>query len=240
MARMTTAEHVETCVVDLPSGPVPIPLRWTRVRSSPATVILAPGAGAGADHPFLRSAAEVLASYGLSTVRFDFAYRAQGRRMPGPAAHAVLAWKTVFDRVHGDDAGAPVVAMGKSYGGRMASMAAAAGDIRAHALIYLGYPLHPPGRPDRERVAHLTEVSTPQLFLSGRRDPFVAPTERLEEIVAALPGAAVEWIDDAGHSFELPRDRRTSHEVAAEALSRAREFLRPILLSPRDTPGGRV
>lgn len=107
------------------------------------TLILAHGAGAGRDHPFLVGFTTAMRSQGWRTVRFDFPYVTQGRRMPGPAAHAISTWQAVVDALSSEPG--PLIAAGKSYGGRMASMAAATEQALAvDALVYLGYPFHPP------------------------------------------------------------------------------------------------
>ena len=99
---------------------------------------------------------------GIATVRFNFPYVEAGRRMPGPAAHAIATWTAVSAFAGEFAGGKPVFASGKSYGGRMASMAAAEGAIDPAGLVYLGYPLHPPGEPAKARVAHLPDVTQPR------------------------------------------------------------------------------
>src|SRR5690606_18213888 len=127
-------------------------------------VAIAHGAGAGMDHPFLVGFAEALRADGFTTVRFNFPYSEAGRRMPGPAAHAILTWRAVVAEIRSQSPDARVWACGKSYGGRMASMAASE-NLEVDGLVYLGYPLHPPGRPDKPRVEHLPAVRQPQLFV---------------------------------------------------------------------------
>lgn len=235
---MTAVESTPTCVVELPSGTVSLPVFRIDPPAPRATVILAPGAGAGAAHPFMAAMAAAIATIGMSVVRFDFPYRVLGRRMPGPARHSLLAWAAVFEHVRLEGGCVPTLAMGKSYGGRMASMATAEDMIDPDALVYLGYPLHPPGRPENERAAHLPLITVPQLFVSGSRDPFILPAERWDAIVRTCPAASIAWIEGAGHSFELPRDRRTAVDVAASVLAEARDFLEDVVSEQRDTPGG--
>jgi len=107
-------------------------------------------------------------------------------------------------------------AAGKSYGGRMASMAAAEGAIAPAGLVYLGYPLHPPGEPAKARVAHLPDVAAPQLFVEGTKDPFVDPHDQLAEAVASCQAATVHWIEGGGHSFEVKGRKRPADEIGAE------------------------
>src|SRR5690606_6233196 len=149
--------------IELPSGAVSIPVAFE--GDGEGAVIIAHGAGAGMDHPFLLGFAAGLRERGLRTVRFDFPYRALGRRMPGPAAHAITTWRAVVDAVRARTDG-PVWAAGKSYGGRMASMAVADG-LQVEGLAYLGYPLHAPGKPEKPRAEHLPAIEVPQLFVEG-------------------------------------------------------------------------
>src|SRR3546814_15692777 len=103
----------------------------------------------------------------------------------------------------------------------MSSMAAAEGAITPAGLVYLGYPLHPPGRPDKVRTTHLPDVSAPQLFVSGTRDAFVDPRAQLEEAVASCQEARLVWIEGAGHSFEgRSEERRVGKECVSTCRSR--------------------
>jgi uncharacterized protein len=211
--------------VDLPAGRVDVPADWTRGDGS-ATVIVAHGAGAGREHPFLTGFAAALNEHGAATLLFDFPYRAAGRRMPGPAAHAIATWHAVAARAIELGDGAPWFAAGKSYGGRMASMAAADGDFSPAGLVYLGYPLHPPGRPEKLRAEHLPRVGAPQLFLSGTRDPFVDPHAQLEDAVASCRDARLEWVEGGDHSFAVAGRKRPPVEVGADTAARVLPFLR--------------
>ncbi|GAA4490848.1 alpha/beta family hydrolase [Microbacterium panaciterrae] len=216
---------------------IPVPLPAGEVRVSAAfgstgdvaapVVVLAHGAGAGMDHPFLLGFAAALRAQGLQTLRFNFPYVEAGRRMPGPAAHAILAWRAVVAEATRRAGGAPVIACGKSYGGRMASMAAAGEHgLDAAALVYLGYPLHPQGRPEKLRVEHLPAVPQPQLFVEGSNDPFIQPVSQLEEAVASCRDARIAWIDGGGHSFEVKGHKRPADEVGASLASLVAEFTR--------------
>jgi len=107
----------------------------------------------------------------------------------------------------------------------MASMAVAEG-MPAAGLVFLGYPLHPPGRPDKARDEHLPGVDVPLLFLQGRNDPFAIPNEQLDELVARLgPIATLEWIEDANHSFEVKGRKRPAAEIGASLAPRAQAFM---------------
>lgn len=211
--------------VALPTGAVTVPLIWNRAADPAACVVLAHGAGAGPEHPFLDGFAARLSSAGITVVRFPFPYVVAGRRLPGPAAHAVATWRAVVDSVDAAASGIPLIAAGKSYGGRMASVAAAERAISPDGLVYLGYPLHPPGRPDRLRTEHLPLVEQPQLFVSGTRDPFVDPVRDLESAVAACRDAEVRWVDGGRHSFETTGGPRDASIVGAAIADLVRPWI---------------
>lgn len=202
--------------VALPNGEVTVSVELESPASEPwAALALAHGAGGGMDHPFLTGFAEALQASGIATLRFAFPYREAGRRMPGPPAHAVATWAAVGAHLTATVPGVPFVAAGKSYGGRMASMAAAEGVIDPAALVYLGYPFHAPGKPDAERGEHLADVRPPQLFVEGDADPFIQPLDRFERAVATAPDAEIAWLRGARHSFEVAGVKRTPEEVGA-------------------------
>ncbi|MGW8484313.1 alpha/beta hydrolase family protein [Microbacterium sp. NPDC055903] len=213
-----SAEQID---VELPTGTVTIPLEWT--GSGRGTVVIAHGAGAGMAHPFLVGFADALAKTGFTTVRFDFPYRAQGRRMPGPAAHAITAWNAVVDAVRARAEG-PVWAAGKSYGGRMASMAVSEG-MSVDALVYLGYPLHAPGKPEKPRSEHLPAITAAQLFVEGTNDPFIQPIEQFEAVVSCCQNARVAWIEGGGHDFQIKGMKRPAEQAGASLAPIVGEFL---------------
>ena len=212
--------------VVLPSGAVEVSAAFEEPSDAWATIAIAHGAGAGYRHPFLLGFARGMRAEGVATLRFNFPYLEAGRRMPGPAAHAVSAWGAVHADLAERAGGLPVFASGKSYGGRMASMAAAEGAIDPAGLVYLGYPLHPPGDPSKPRVAHLPAVTQPQLFVEGTTDPFIHPHAQLEEAVATCSDATVQWIEGGGHSFEVKGGKRPADEVGAGLAPLVARFLR--------------
>jgi predicted alpha/beta-hydrolase family hydrolase len=126
----------------------------------------------------------------------------------------------------------PMFASGRSYGGRMASMAAADDMIRPAGLAYLGYPLHPPGRPEQPRVAQLPAIAAPQLFVSGSNDPFVDPHGQLEDAVASCQASTLHWIEGGGHSFEVKGRKRPADEIGAELAPVIAEWMRGVLAAP--------
>lgn len=201
--------------VDLPAGRTRVSALVQAPADPVAVVLLAHGAGAGMEHPFLTGLADALEQARFAVVRFVFPYLEAGRRMPGPAAHATATWIAAMRDAERRFPGLPVIAAGKSYGGRMASMAAAEGLIAPAGLVYLGYPLHPPGAPEKLRAAHLPAITAPQLFVEGTRDPFLQPLEQFAEVVAHCQLAEVVWIEGGGHSFDVAGTKRPAYEIGA-------------------------
>lgn len=210
--------------VDLPTGPTTVSGDWVPGTNG-ATVIVAHGAGAGKDHPFLIGFAEALAASGFATLRFNFPYVEQGRRMPGPATHAIATWNAVVDVARANDPAARIWACGKSYGGRMASMAVADGLV-VDGLVYLGYPLHAPGKSEKPRAEHLAGITVPQLFVEGSNDPFIQPLDQFADVVATCQDARVAWIDGGGHSFEVKGVKRAASEIGASLSPLVADFTR--------------
>lgn len=219
-------ESEERIAVPLPAGIAEVSAAHAAPEGAWATIVVAHGAGAGYRHPFLLGFARGMREHGVATVRFNFPYTEAGRRMPGPAVHAIAAWSAVAHWTEERFPGAPVWASGKSYGGRMASMAAAERMIRPAGLVYLGYPLHPPGDPAKARVAHLPSVDLPQLFVEGTNDPFVDPHEQLEDAVSSCSDATIAWIEGGGHSFEVKGRKRPADQVGAELAPLVAAYLR--------------
>ncbi|MGL4257348.1 MAG: alpha/beta hydrolase family protein [Microbacterium sp.] len=201
--------------VALPAGEFPVSAAFARPDDAWALVAVAHGAGAGMRHPFLSGFVGALFTEGVATLRFTFPYLEAGRRMPGPAAHAIATWSAVEAEATRQAPDLAFWAAGKSYGGRMASMAAAESAISPAGLAYLGYPLHPPGSPEKARTAHLPDVRQPQLFIEGSNDPFIEPHDQFERAVASCQDAETVWIDGGGHSFEIKGRKRPADEVGA-------------------------
>ena len=158
--------------------------------STPAGLLLTPGAGANRESPALVAVEHALADVEppVPVRRVDFPYRTEGRRMPDRPPVAVAHLRTEA-AAWADELGVPTDRLllgGRSYGGRMCSMAVAEG-LPAAGLVLLSYPLHPPGRPEKLRVEHFGQIEVPTLFVSGDKDQFGTPDE-LAEHVAAIPG----------------------------------------------------
>lgn len=197
---------------------------YARPHTPAATVVVAHGAGTGMEHPFLAGFTRALNDLGLATLRFNFPYREAGRKFPDRPPAAIAAWRAAMAEAAARAGGEPLWAAGKSFGGRMASMAVAEG-MPAAGLVYLGYPLHPPGKPEKLRDEHLYGLTLPMLFLQGTRDPFATP-ELLETVVARIgPSAALEWLEGGGHTFDVAGTKRSADEVGASLAGPAAAFI---------------
>jgi uncharacterized protein len=183
-----------------------------------AVIVLAHGAGAGMRSDFMEFQAEALAAAGLTCLRFEFPYMQAGRKAPDKAAVLEETWTAVAAEARARAGDRPVVLGGKSMGGRIASQAVAAG-ATADGLAFHGYPLHPPGRPDRIRKAHLPDVRVPMLFVEGTRDPF-CPLDTLREVVAETGiDATVAVIDGGDHSFKVRTSSGRSTKAAWQEVA---------------------
>jgi uncharacterized protein len=170
------------------------------------TLILGHGAGADQTSSFMVTFATGLAARGIGAVTFNFLYTEHGRRVPDPNGRLEACWRAVIAAVrHGISGGEKLAIGGKSMGGRIASQVAAAGLGDLVGLVFLGYPLHPPGRPDRLRAVHLGQVKAPMLFVQGSRDAFGTP-EELQPIIKELgPSADLCVVEGGDHSFKVPK-----------------------------------
>jgi predicted alpha/beta-hydrolase family hydrolase len=190
-----------------------------------ACYVLAHGAGAGMTHPFMAVIAQGFAQRGLATLRYQFPYMERGSKRPDVPA---LAHATVRAAVmEASRFNVPLFAGGKSFGGRMTSQAQALSPLPGvRALVFLGFPLHPPGKPSDERAKHLFAVQIPMLFLQGMRDEF-ANIELLEPLCKRLgPRATLKLFQDADHSFRVPaRTGRKDLQVREELLNIVAEWI---------------
>jgi uncharacterized protein len=183
------------------------------------TLILGHGAGAGQTSDFIVGFASGLAARGIDMVTFDFLYREQGRRIPDPNDRLEACWRAVIDAVRDRMASdhAELAIGGKSMGGRIASQVAATGIGDLAGLVFLGYPLHPPGRPDRLRAKHLPDIKAPMLFVQGSRDTFGAPDELRPIVTSLAPLADLYVVEGGDHSFKV----RKGSDVSQEDIYRA-------------------
>ncbi|MGZ4660279.1 MAG: alpha/beta hydrolase family protein [Arthrobacter sp.] len=211
--------------ISISVGDIPVSGVYARPENPLATLVVAHGAGAGMDHPFLSGFTRALNAEGVATLRFNFPYREAGRKFPDRPPVAVAAWRAAMEAAAARSDGEPLWAAGKSFGGRMASMAVAEG-MEAAGLVYLGYPLHPPGKPDKLRDEHLYGLSLPMLFLQGTRDTF-ATHDLLETVVSRIgPNATLQWREGGDHSFAVAGAKRSAEDVGASLAGPVLEFLR--------------
>ena len=191
-------------------------------------VVLAHGAGGDLNNPLLVVLQRLLANAGHLAVTFNFPYAEAGRRSPDPPGRLESTWRAVLAAVRDDPDLAParVVAGGKSMGGRMASQVAAAG-APVDALLLLGYPLHPAGRPDERRIAHFPRVTVPSLFVQGTRDALCG-IDLLQEALGGLGGPwRLHVVADGDHSFRVTRrSGRSEAEVWEEIGGAVLEWVR--------------
>ena len=182
-----------------------------------ALLLLAHGAGAGMQHAFMEALAGGLAGEGVATLRYQFLYMEAGRRRPDPQPVLRKTVRSAVAEARAVAGGLPLFAGGKSMGGRMTSLAAAAeplGDV--HGLVFFGFPLHPAGKPGVERAAHLRDVTLPTCFLQGTRDK-LADLDLLRPVLEDLDGATLHVVEGADHGFHvLKRSGRTDEEVLRE------------------------
>lgn len=196
-------------------------------RGAIATLVLAHGAGAGMDHPFLAGFCRAIAEARVATVRFNFPYVERRRRAPDREPILRATWTSIVDAVGTEARARPVLVGGKSLGGRIASMCVADG-MAADALVFLGYPLHPPGKPDRSRAEHLERIRVPMLFVEGTRDPFAQPG-RLDMVLTGLGAlASLERVDGGDHSFRVPGPKVEDAVIGATLASVVAPFVRRI------------
>ena len=202
-----------------------------------ACYVMAHGAGAGMAHPFMASFANHLAERGIATLRYQFPYMERGSKRPDSPK---LAQETVRAAVVAASRLVPELALfagGKSFGGRMTSQAQAASPLSAaRGLVFLGFPLHPPGPPSDERGAHLFDVQIPMLFMQGTCDEF-ADLGLLKALAGKLGRrATLKLFEDADHSFHVPaRTGRKDSEIRVEMADAMAAWMLP-LANAQDVP----
>jgi predicted alpha/beta-hydrolase family hydrolase len=212
----------------IPAGDRTLSGRWSPASVAVATAVVAHGAGAGMDHPFMEGVAEGLASNGVSALRFNFPYVQDGRRSPDRPPVLLGAWRSALEGARRRVEGLPVIAGGKSLGGRMASMLAAEEGMEflGKALVFFGYPLHAPGRPQQTRDAHLSQVTVPMLFIQGTGDA-LARFDLIEKLVIRLGAKArLHPVEGGDHSFRVRGAKRPYQEIGAELGAVAAGFIR--------------
>jgi uncharacterized protein len=189
-----------------------------------ACYVLAHGAGAGMFHPFMEAVARELAQRGIATLRYQFPYMEQGGKRPDPPKLAHATVRAAVGQASQLMPTLPLVAGGKSFGGRMTSQTQAASAMPGvRGLVFLGFPLHPAGRPSEERAVHLFQVEVPMLFLQGTRDR-LADLGLLERLMERLgTRASLRLVQDADHSFRVPA--RADAVVKGEMMDAVAEWI---------------
>jgi predicted alpha/beta-hydrolase family hydrolase len=191
-----------------------------RPAEARACFVFAHGAGAGMTHPFMETFATGLGERGVASLRYQFPYMEKGSRRPDPPAIAQAAVRAAVAEAGLSCPGLPLIAGGKSFGGRMTSQAQAVALLAGvRGLAFLGFPLHPAGKPSGDRAKHLAEVRVPMLFMQGTRDN-LAELTLMEPVVSGLgPSASLHLVREADHSFHvLARSGRNDREVMKEIL----------------------
>jgi predicted alpha/beta-hydrolase family hydrolase len=197
---MTPSEHLRFAV----DGTSEVSALFSRPTNARHLLVLAHGAGAGMNHPFMENLADELAAAGVATLRYQFPYMEERRRVPDAPAVLTATVVAAVRAAAKEAPDLPLFAGGKSMGGRMTSQAAAQGPLDGvRGLVFFGFPLHPPKRPSTKRADHLTKVTVPMLFLQGTRDD-LADLGLLRPVCAKLgPLATLSVVQGADHSFHM-------------------------------------
>ena len=184
------------------------------------TIVLAHGAGADQLSGFMRMVANGLAERGFDALTFNFLYKEHGRGVPDPKHRLESCYRAVIDAAltHKKLKGNKLLIGGKSMGGRIASQVAAAEGDRVAGLVFLGYPLHPPGRPEKLRDEHLQEIKAPMLFCQGARDTFGTEAEIQAVIKKHRLPATLYVIEGGDHSFKVPKSSKPQQQVYEDVM----------------------
>lgn len=205
-----------------------------------AVYVFAHGAGAGMNHPFMQRAAEALEARGIATYRYNFPYMEAKKSRPDSPAVAEDAVRKAVAEAARRHPRLPILAGGKSFGGRMTSQAQASQPMPGvRGLVFFGFPLHPPGKAGKSRAEHLTSVDVPMLFLQGTRDEF-AQLDLLREVVDGLgERATLHLVEQGDHSFKVPKKStgKTEADVITELADTVKQWVERVV-GPAATPRG--
>jgi uncharacterized protein len=223
------AMTAEPLAIDLDRGGS-VSALLVRPQAARACYMLAHGAGAGMTHRFMEEVASGLADRDIATLRYQFPYMEKASKRPDTPAVAHAVVRAAVAAAARRCADLPLLAGGKSFGGRMTSQAQAIEPLPGvRGLVFLGFPLHPAGKPSAERAAHLTDVLIPMLFVQGTQDKLAEPA-LIGSVVAALGSASLHPVEAADHSFHVPaRSGRTDREVMTEVLDTVAAWVRTIV-----------
>jgi predicted alpha/beta-hydrolase family hydrolase len=190
-----------------------------------AALVLAHGAGAGQQSPWMVRAARALAERGVTCISFDFPYITAGRKVPDRAPVLEQRWRGVLEETRAKFPSLPLFIGGKSMGGRIASHIAAQGVEGVRGLIFFGYPLHPPGRPEQRRDGHLPSIAEPMLFIQGSADTFGNESE-MTALMPALQRATLHIVPGGDHSFKVPGGARAQGPAFDDVIGTAVDWIR--------------
>ena len=191
-----------------------------RSSSPAAAIVLAHGAGGGQKSAWMVKAATALAERGINCATFDFPYIAAGRSAPDKTPVLESHWRTMLAEALREFTKLPLFIGGKSMGGRIASHIASQGAEGISGIVFFGYPLHPPGRPDQLRDAHLPQIAQPILFVQGARDTFGTEGE-IAALLPRLPKATLHVIPGGDHSFKVPGGAKAQQPAFDDAINAA-------------------
>jgi hypothetical protein len=227
---MMKSEQIKIRVDDeVVSAAVSVP--DTLNANSQTGLIFAHGAGNDMNHPLLVAVSEGLAEHGFITLRFNFLYKEKGKKSPDSQGKLIQTWLCAYDFLQTGDTykTEKTIAVGKSMGGRVASQMVAQGLMAVDGLIFLGYPLHAPGKKDRLRDAHLYDIKNPVLFFAGTRDS-LCDLSRLNDVLEKLECQwDLEIVEGGDHSFKLLKsDPRSQMDVQSQVLSKCLDWLNQI------------
>ncbi len=180
-------------------------------------ILLAHGAGAGMNHPFMESVAVSLSESTFTVVRYNFIYMQNGKKLPDSPKKSHHVIERVLDFTKKNLPKLPIILSGKSYGGRMSSQFTAINNPDVMGLVFFGYPLHPLGKPSTDRAEHLNEISLPMLFIQGSKDK-LAELDLIKKITKKLDKATLHIIENADHSFNIPEKSILSNQTVFQVF----------------------
>ncbi len=202
-------------------------LKEYRAGNPVAALVLAHGAGAGQKNTWMVKAAQALSERGITVFTFDFPYMATGRKVPDRAPVLEASWREALEAARAEAQDLPIFIGGKSMGGRIATHIAAQGIEGVSGIVLLGYPLHPPGAPEKRRDAHLPDITQPVLFVQGANDPF----GNEHEIAALLPmmqKATLRVIATGDHSLKVKGGTKAQQPAFDDAMDTVAGWMRSL------------
>lgn len=204
---------IQIALADTEAVSAAILLPDSRDQTISAVLALAHGAGNDMHNPFLSFVCDGVADAGIATLRFNFPYKEKGRKAPDSVQKLEATWRAVLDRVRCEPAleSDSVFIGGKSLGGRIASRVVAQGEQVA-GLVFLGYPLHPPGNPEKQRTAHFPEITVPSLFVQGTRDNLCDLALLRQALPLLSSDSDLHLVEGGDHSFNLPKRMGVAQE----------------------------